>query len=309
MTDRPSPTAALTAFLFATVGLVVFQALLLQLSFLRGAWAYVASSVSQAAFFGLPALVYYGRNRPLLPALRLRRIDLLCALLIILAAFVGVFAMNWISIYWMMFLQSLGLSTQTGSETVPRTVEQLRWVLVSLALAPALFEEILFRGFLLPSMEPLGQRKAVLISGALFALLHGTLEALPVHLLLGFLLAILALRTGSLFAPMLYHVVYNGIIMSLAFLIEQAAPSAESSLPALSEAITSLPMVVALCCIWALLAYCAVRRGEKTQTNPLPAAARKSLPRAAIVLLVVCFVLMLLWEGLALIPMLPASAP
>ncbi len=81
---------------------------------------------------------------------------------------------------------------------------------VLIVVCPAVFEEIAFRGFLLERLTPLlGRRDALLLQGALFAILHMSPVVFPSHFVIGLALGWLRLRTGSLLPCMLVHGAWN----------------------------------------------------------------------------------------------------
>lgn len=85
------------------------------------------------------------------------------------------------------------------------------------AIAAPLFEEILFRGFLLPSLTRyLPVWGAILASSLLFAIAHLSLsEVLPLTAL-GIVLGVVYTRSRNLLAPMLLHSLWNsGTLLSL----------------------------------------------------------------------------------------------
>jgi uncharacterized protein len=88
---------------------------------------------------------------------------------------------------------------------------------VTTAIAAPIFEELLFRGFLLPSLTRyVSTSNAVLLSGFIFALVHLSLsEVLPLTVL-GILLGFVYARTQNLLASMLLHSLWNsGTLISL----------------------------------------------------------------------------------------------
>ncbi|MCF4969010.1 CPBP family intramembrane glutamic endopeptidase [Nostoc sp. CMAA1605] len=88
---------------------------------------------------------------------------------------------------------------------------------VTAAIAAPLFEEVLFRGFLLPSLTKyLPVWGAILASGLLFAIAHLSLsEVLPLTAL-GIVLGVVYTRSRNLLAPMLLHSLWNsGTLISL----------------------------------------------------------------------------------------------
>lgn len=85
------------------------------------------------------------------------------------------------------------------------------------AIAAPLFEEFLFRGFLLPSLTryfSVGQ--AILLSSFLFAVAHLSLSEILPLTVLGIVLAVVYTRSRNLLAPMLLHSLWNsGTLISL----------------------------------------------------------------------------------------------
>ncbi len=85
------------------------------------------------------------------------------------------------------------------------------------AIAAPLFEEFLFRGFLLPSLTRyMSVWWAIIASSFLFAIAHLSLsEVLPLFAL-GIVLGVVYTRSRNLLAPMLLHSLWNsGTLLSL----------------------------------------------------------------------------------------------
>ncbi|WP_066377674.1 MULTISPECIES: CPBP family intramembrane glutamic endopeptidase [unclassified Anabaena] len=85
------------------------------------------------------------------------------------------------------------------------------------AIAAPLFEELLFRGFLLPSLTRyLSVWGAILISALLFAIAHLSLSEILPLTALGIVLGVVYTRSRNLLAPMLLHSLWNsGTLLSL----------------------------------------------------------------------------------------------
>lgn len=81
--------------------------------------------------------------------------------------------------------------------------------LISVALLPALLEEVFSRGILLSGYGFLGKWKAAFASALLFGLLHLNPQQLPYAFVVGFLFCFLVERTDSLYASILPHLVIN----------------------------------------------------------------------------------------------------
>jgi len=86
-------------------------------------------------------------------------------------------------------------------------------------LLPAIFEELAFRGFMLAGLRrrfPVWT--AIFISSFLFALYHmNVFQALPTFIL-GIVLGMLRVRSGSVFPGMLFHLLYNGMLVGVPLL-------------------------------------------------------------------------------------------
>ncbi|HEX6811672.1 MAG TPA: type II CAAX endopeptidase family protein [Planctomycetota bacterium] len=115
---------------------------------------------------------------------------------------------------WLAVLRTLvdGLDTD-----VLTALEQRLGVPVTLfviAVAPAVLEEVMFRGMLQGRLLALmGMRAGLLTTAAAFAVCHGGTAALPIHFGLGLYLGWLRERSGSLLPGMLAHFSYNALIV------------------------------------------------------------------------------------------------
>jgi len=88
---------------------------------------------------------------------------------------------------------------------------------ITAAIAAPIFEEILFRGFLLPSLTRyLPVWGAILVSSLLFAAAHLSLSEILPLTALGIVLGVVYTRSRNLLAPMLLHSLWNsGTLLSL----------------------------------------------------------------------------------------------
>jgi membrane protease YdiL (CAAX protease family) len=115
---------------------------------------------------------------------------------------------------------------QGGSNPLLQTVLEakdpiaLSIFFITAAIAAPLFEEFIFRGFLLPSLTRyLPVWGAIALSSFVFAIAHLSLsEVLPL-MVLGIILGIVYTRSRNLLAPMLLHSLWNGITMAGLFLL------------------------------------------------------------------------------------------
>lgn len=90
--------------------------------------------------------------------------------------------------------------------------------IITAALLPAIFEEIIFRGALLGAMRPFGDKLAVVLSALFFGLAHGNIFQFTYTFILGLFLGYIFIRTNSLKSTMIYHFLVNGASVTLQFL-------------------------------------------------------------------------------------------
>lgn len=101
--------------------------------------------------------------------------------------------------------------------------------LLFIAVQPAVFEELLFRGAALTGYRHLGWIKAILMSAVLFGMLHLNLQQGLYAFLFGSVFAFLVQRTGSIFASMLPHFFVNATNCIAMYLMPENAPTPEKT--------------------------------------------------------------------------------
>ena len=89
-------------------------------------------------------------------------------------------------------------------------------VVAVVAIAPALYEELAFRGLIFGALrESFSAREAIFISAFAFALLHLSLPSLVTHLPLGLYFGWLRYRSGSMWPSTFAHFCHNlGVIVA-----------------------------------------------------------------------------------------------
>jgi len=111
------------------------------------------------------------------------------------------------------------------------------WSIAAIALVPALTEELVTRGVLLPSLvRPLGAAGAVLASAAAFAAIHVDIYRFLFTFTIGLVLGGLRLRTGSLWPSIVAHATLNAVTFAIAPLIDDPAQTTYTPQPALGVA-------------------------------------------------------------------------
>jgi membrane protease YdiL (CAAX protease family) len=89
-----------------------------------------------------------------------------------------------------------------------------QWSILIVCVMPAIFEELAFRGFIQTSLaRVLGDRDAIFASALMFAILHLSMVSIPHLLVLGIALAVLRLKTKSLYPGMVLHFSHNFLVV------------------------------------------------------------------------------------------------
>lgn len=269
---RPSISAALGMVLLAAVGLWVasFAVGLMPES---GQWQNIAANLLfYLPFIAMPIAFYSARRGGLSGALRLNPMPVGPMLLSVLLAMMSVLAATELDYLWLTLLNALGLhEPQTALAMEGADAGALMINILNAAALPAICEELLFRGFVLSAWEVRGTRRAILMSSALFALLHGNLFGLPAYGLVGAISAALAVASDSLYVSMTYHTVYNAAVLvilhiSSAMQAQTASMGDAAALPSLFSVVTELLMLLAM--MAALLAMMLRRRAADAQPAP-----------------------------------------
>ena len=106
-------------------------------------------------------------------------------------------------------LGGFGIEFDSYKPESPATTYQLLWMLLSNAVVPALVEEFALRGVILQSLRKYGDAFAVFVSALIFAMMHGNMTQAPFAFILGAVLAMLVIMTGSLWTSMAVHLLNN----------------------------------------------------------------------------------------------------
>jgi sodium transport system permease protein len=110
------------------------------------------------------------------------------------------------------------------------TSQPLWMVLLLVALTPAICEELAFRGFILSGLRRMGHKwGAIVLSAVFFGLTHGLLQQSLAACVVGVVIGYVAVKTGSLWPGVLYHLVHN----SLSVLHSRLSPEAIETHPLL----------------------------------------------------------------------------
>lgn len=225
--ERPSISAAAWLTLLASAGL--WAGTLVELFVMPGTAAgreLFTVAIYYLPFVLLPVVLYGARRRGLSDGLRLNPMgSILSVISVMFLGVLCVYAASAIDSVWVSLLDAIGLKEPVSAlETGPDISVTLQ--VVTSALVPAVCEELLFRGVVFSAFEGRGTWRAVWLSAAVFALMHGNLYGLPAYFLVGAMSAFIVFAMDSLYAGMLFHTTYNAAILVIVRLVSAQEPAA-----------------------------------------------------------------------------------
>lgn len=120
--------------------------------------------------------------------------------------------------YWFKLLDMLGLEYSLPSTPISG-LDGLVTSILFIVAAPALSEEFLFRGVIMRSIAGVyGGRRAVLLSAALFCLMHMNIASIPTTFVVGLVTGFAVYRSRCLQGGVIMHFVHNLIVVVINFL-------------------------------------------------------------------------------------------
>jgi uncharacterized protein len=199
--------------------LIIFVSLLLIGSFLQSLHFEYGMIATQVLIILIPAIWYWRRFQvdqiafARLQSLSFKYIPsiiLLAASFWLINMFIAVGLVGW--------LINIGFEPVVLIEP-PSSWQQYLGYLVVLSVFAGICEEVLFRGTIMPALEKYGLVPALVFSSLLFALLHGSFLSLLSTFVLGVVMAVIVIKTGSLWGGIIYHMLNNFFAATYLFLV------------------------------------------------------------------------------------------
>ncbi len=141
-----------------------------------------------------------------------------------------------------LYLMNLGFQPIVAIQP-PATIQEYLGYIVVLSIFAGICEEVLFRGTIMPSMESRGLVPAIVFSSLLFALLHGSLLNLVNTFILGVVMAVIVIKTGSLWGGIIYHMLNNFFAATYLYIAGRYETAAVADV-SLSELAGFLPLML-----------------------------------------------------------------
>ncbi len=176
----------------------------------------VCSILSTVAIF-LAILYQNKRNKCSLKQLNIKKCEIkafLPAILLSVGMFLG---LGFINIALIDLLQNLGITI--SSPNIPlNNLWQFIFFIIMLAILPAIFEELFFRGLFLNSLGDQSVLTKTLMVGLFFALYHCNLGQFIYQFIYGSVLCLLTIYAKSIIPAMITHFLNNFVVLFFTYL-------------------------------------------------------------------------------------------
>ncbi len=129
-------------------------------------------------------------------------------------------AANIVSSIFTVFMSLFGYELSSPDIAMPSGAFGIFMSVIRISIIAALVEELALRGYVMGSLRVYGEKFAIIATSIVFALMHGNLIQAPFALLAGFGLGYLAVKTSSLWTPIIIHALNNLLSVILNYLYE-----------------------------------------------------------------------------------------
>lgn len=202
--------------------------------------------------------------------------DLVTSFLVVLSGcLLMVFGLGYSNILYYL-LELIGYTSVTTLPVMKSTGEILL-AFLSLAILPALGEELLVRGSIFTSLKgSVGTKRAVLFSALFFALMHGSVAQLGHQFLVGLVCAVFVVIGGSVWYGVILHLTNNAVTVGLNVI---NSASTLTATPTAEQFFTSwsFPACIALCVLGLIGVYFVIRYALRRRLGESAHGSRKIL--------------------------------
>lgn len=302
MSDRLSRAQAYRLYMIAAVGLIGMSLLMAVLPY-GTRWLTVAYYLICMA---LPVFLMV-KGRGCIESLRPYPLPPACYLPVLLLPFLVLMITSAVTLIWQIPFDLLGARLYSNVPESNSMRDLIINILLSAAL-PAVCEEFLFRGAILSALEPYGTKRAILITALLFTLLHGSIVSAPGIFILGVVMGMIAVYTGSIYGSIVYHTLHNAITMVISYLLPvvETTDADTTALEALGSAqmMLGLALDILLCALAAYFLLRALVRRAKQMNLPVYPKRREARNGGTAALVISGIVLVILY-ALDILSMIP----
>ena len=238
----------ITPIFALTVYILIFAASFIKLNGEMSVNAFLIVFVTQILVFVLPSMIYKRIKGPIKYRELGFRFFGASSVLFVICASVFMFCAS-----VLIGVRTSGVSGAYYADPSQTTLTGILYIILIYCLLPAITEEIAFRSVIYGEYRKYGVFGAVILSSALFSLVHFSLSSFLSYFMCGAVLALVYEVTRSVFASMLTHFLYNLLSVFSQKILSDAANKADNM----------IPFVFAFVCAMLLFLFFALSRAQK----------------------------------------------
>lgn len=136
---------------------------------------------------------------------------------------------NSISAVFVSIVSAFGFELTQSEMMYSSTIPQLLFELVAVAVVPGIVEEYAMRGTVLQPLKKHGSVFAIFATACVFGFMHGNLIQAPFALMVGVVLAVITIRTGSIVPAIIIHFGNNANSVINGYLINNSGETVSTT--------------------------------------------------------------------------------
>lgn len=214
-----------------------------------------------------------------------KKINFKAVLITLLIGFIVYFLNLAIASFFNIFIYGTGYDPSFGMSSASETYPLINFIkdIIITAILPGICEEFCHRGLLLNGYKQLDMKKAILLVGFLFGLMHLNIEQFFYASIIGMFLTFLVYVTGSIIPSMIVHFMNNFMGLYLTFASYHNLPFGNFSenlgeaLASGSEVVVFLAIIFVVILFLGLLAYLIFLLMKQTRVKQFENLARKAI--------------------------------
>ncbi len=181
----------------------------------------ISTIIIEFLFFLVPSCLYIIiKKKNLKKVFRINKLSLGNSILVVLMMQFSIPLIGCVNYIIQMLINTIGRPLPNPIPEI-NTPLQLLMGLIAISLTPAICEEIMARGIFMRGYEQYGTKTALIVSAALFSIMHRNIQSFIPIFLMGLLLGYVVYRTNSIFAGILVHFTNNSFSIFAAFLVKK----------------------------------------------------------------------------------------
>ena len=181
------------------------------------------------------------------------KVSVLNIVLCVVLAFICTFGFTNVVNLFDAILSELGFKIQSDLPIAINNFGVCLAMLFAMAVLPAIFEELLFRGVIFNGLKNYNKWWAIFGSAILFSLMHLNVEQTIYPFIVGTILSFVMLKTNNIIYPMIIHFLNNAIVIVVTYIstvnnIQQASfvLSFKSAIFAIVYCITAILLIAVI---------------------------------------------------------------